>query len=113
MGHGVARYRDHVEGECTARQLDAVAFGHAHIGAADARVDGGVDRRAGGIGQLCGAADVIGVMMGEHDRAQAPTPLRQRRLHGCRCARIDHERVAGSIGAQPDVVVGESGQGEQ
>ncbi len=79
----------------------------------DALVDRRVDLGAGLRGERRGAADVVRMMMRQQDRAQAQALAGQRGVHGRGFAGIDHHGRTRRVGEQPDVVVGERGEGDQ
>jgi hypothetical protein len=72
-----------------------------------------MDDRAGRVGEFVGAADVVGVVMCEQDRAQPRARARQRVAYRRGFARVDADRIAAAIGEQPDEVVGQRGHGEK
>jgi hypothetical protein len=91
-------------------QHHRIAIAEAMRGRLDALVERRVDRHAVHIAQLQRAAYVIGVVVGQQDRAQAQTVLLQRDLDRRGFARIHHDGLTGTIVQQPDVIIGQRRQ---
>jgi hypothetical protein len=107
MAAGVAGNFQHAKTRGRLRDAHFVAVRHALRGMADAFVVRGVHRYRMAREQLADAADVVVVMMGQQDRAQAQPVLGQRGFDRSGFTGIDRDRVAGIVVQQPDVVVGE------
>lgn len=102
---GVAGHGDDLEPAGRKCNLDPVTVVDAVRGDSDAFVARRVDLDRFARTESGNAADVIGMVVGQQDRAQAKVPIVQHCLQGCGLAGIHRQGVAFAVGEQPDVVV--------
>ena len=105
----MAGHRDDLQRDADFGQLEAFAAGQRVRHAGDVLQRRAEHGHGPAGGEFRDAADVIAVVVGGEDGAEAVAAVREVRDHRRRIAGIDHRDMA--VGAQqPDVVVVEGGQ---
>lgn len=102
--------RDHVKRALRRIEIDAIAIGNAMGCQFDPGIVCRVNPRGCQLAQACGTTDVVGMVMGEQDRAQLQMLTLQFVENRLRFARVDHECIAEVIVEHPDIVVGKRRQ---
>lgn len=106
----MARHRNHCKRALRCVEINAIAIGNAVGCQLNLRVVGGINVCRCQFLQPGHTADVVGMVMGEQDRAQLKMLTMQRILNRRGLAWVDHERIAEIIMEHPDVVVGQCWQ---
>ena len=105
MARGMARNGHHLDWRRRRSQFDALAIGDPARGQRDTGVLRGEDDRVVACGQCGDAADVVGMVMGQQQRAQPQARVLQGRFQWRRVTRVHRQGIAGRVGQQPDVIV--------